>query len=75
MLQFRRPTTTPPSRLTDSSKPLSISPLISPQQQHARKMRTMPKMIDRFQILALTKPHIARMLISWVDLFLDKHGV
>lgn len=29
--------------------------------------------IDRYQVLCLTHPIVARWLIDWVDLFISKH--
>lgn len=58
-----------PSSLITLSPPSSISPLTSRQQQRVRKL------IDRVQVLVLLMPHLAEILIVWLDLFLTKNGV
>lgn len=57
------------SRLLSSSDLFSISPLSNPLQERVRWL------IDRYQVLVLRKPGVARLLIEWVDLFMGRHGV
>lgn len=57
------------SHLITSSRLSTISPLTSSQQQRVRTL------IDRYQVLVLTKRPLAEILIVWVDLFLTKNGV
>lgn len=57
------------SRLLTSSALFSISPLSNPLQERVRWL------IDRYQVLVLRKPGVARLLIEWVDLFMRRNGV
>ena len=57
------------SPTSDNSSSISATSLPMPLQQRIRAM------IDRFQVLALEKPHIASFLLDWVDRFLTRHGV
>ena len=54
---------------SDNSSSTSATSWPMPLQQRIRAM------LDRFQVLALEKPHIASFLLDWIDRFLTRHGV
>lgn len=57
------------ARLLSSADLFKISPLSSPTQHRVRSL------IDRYQVLVLTKPLIANWLIDFVDQLLTRRGV